>query len=390
MRLLSVCFLLLIFSASAKADADAEALCAQYGLTNVDCSCVSKRYDAYMMAAKEPRYQRVVAASYRYALDGDEEYLDILTAQQQDMQGTLRYQNRFESISGGDPGNIDDFFEGCAIEGAPMTPLPPLSAIPIHQKLYKACMDFYPDERSCQCQIAQTTDATTQTEAKAYYYSFNEKGNGSFEENNRLSAQKAGLSLEAFRAADTRARSKIGENYKGKVNCIALRWADGRAGRTAEQRAGVPLGFENYEEIAYVDPVAQAQAARADGEAMRAEAAAEIAAFKSGKLPAAEDAPAEKASRTVSTSAQGTPLEELLNGCESDGNDPSTCACLGGVFEKAAAGANDTVARQLAFMMSGGGGEAAAMQLMQQASPQDLAAAGQLFQQNIMSIMTCQ
>lgn len=373
---------------SAQADPGAKVQCAQYDLTNVDCTCVSKRYDAYMSVAAEPRYQALVKASYDAALSGDPDaYNEKLIALQRDMQAYMRFDAQFDSISGGFPANIDNFFEGCAIAGASKTPLPPVPSAPIYGKLYQACMDFYPDQRGCQCQVAQMGDVMSVQEAKAYYYSFNEKGNGSYDEENRKSAQKAGLSLEAYFAADKAARSKIGEYYRGKVNCSVLKWADGREGRSAAERAGTPVGFENVTQTTFVDPASEMEAARREAEAMKAQAQTDMASLPA--MPSAVGPQAQTVPKALGA-PQGTPLQTLLSGCEADGNAKSTCACLGGVFEQATVGASDSVARQLAFMMSGGGGEAGAMQMLQQASPQDLAQAGQLFQQNIMAVMTCQ
>lgn len=402
MRLFIAFVLMLVAAGPVHADPAAQSLCTQYNLTNVDCACVSKRYDGYMEAAQTRQYQSIVEASYRHALGAENDYLEKLSAMQQDLQMIMRYQQRFESISGGEPGNLDDFFAGCAIEGAPLTPLPALSSEPIHQKLYAACMEFYPDARNCQCQTAQIQDAASVSEAKAYYYSFNEKGNGTYEEEQSFSARKAGLSLEDFKAADRRARSKIGsDNYKGPVNCGVLRWADGRDGRSAQQRAGVPKGFENYKQSDDVDPMAsiqraqaeaaafaQGQAAQMDGgqiKALIASAQAEQAAYN--KQLAADKA------RGAQLTQQSTPRGLLDKGCASADTDPPVCQCLGGVFESAVASSNASkgAATQLALLMTGGemdGEDAAAM--MKSASPADLAAATQMFGANMMSIMNCQ
>jgi len=365
--------------------------CARYGLTNVDCACVAKRYDAYLDAAKEPRYQRIVKAGYDAALGDDAAFNQLMAALNQDLGAYMRYQNQFASISGGEPGNIDDFFDGCAIAGAEKTPLPPIPSAPIYGKIYNACMAFYPDQRSCQCQTAQIGEATTEREAKAYYYSFNEKGNAGLDEENRLAARRAGLSLEDYFAADKAARSKIGDNYSGPINCSVLRWADGRSGRSEAERAGVPKGFENYEATAFVDPREEMEAARRRGEAMKANARADIAAERDGVQHSAA-APETQASSPAkaSISASSSPRAILQNGCASADKPAAECGCLVEVFETASAGASPSVAKALAMIMGSGGlNEAQMMGLMQSGAAADIPAASQLLMQNFMQIQAC-
>jgi hypothetical protein len=388
----------------ATAQTDAQALCGQYNLPNVDCACVSKRYDAYMKAAQTAEYRKMVDASYRYALGAGGDFIEMLKAMYDDIEMTFNYQQRFESISGSEPDNIDDFFAGCAIKGAPLAPLPALSSQPIHQKLYKACMDFYPDQRSCQCQAAQIADATTIPEAKAYYYSFNEKGNGSFKEQQRLSAEKAGLSLNDFFAADKRARSKIGDNYEGSVQCGILRWADGREGRTAEERAGVPQGFENYQAPDKIETLADIQREQQDAADFARQQAAQtpmpdqasinaiIASAKAEQAAMEKKIEAEKA-RGAQLTSTTTPRAALDKGCAANDNEPAVCDCIGGVFDAAvkSSGASRGAAMQLAILMSGGAiGDADATAMIRSGNQQDLAVAGQLFAQNMMGIIGCQ
>lgn len=396
----------------AAAQIDAQGLCAQYNLTNVDCACVSKRYDAYISAAQTPEWRAMVASSYRYALGAGGDYVDRLTAMHQDLNKIMDYQQRFESIRGSEPANIDDFFAGCAIKGAPLTPLPALSSVPIHQKIYKACMDFYPDQRSCQCQSAQIAEATTIPEAKAYYYSFNEKGNGSFDEERQLSAQKAGLSLEDFSAADKRARSKIGENYKGPVQCGILRWADGREGRTAEERAGVPLGFENFKPAGKIETMADIQREQQDAAAFARQQAADFQRERAGQPPLPNEAQikaliasaeAEQAAMKEKRAAEKARGAQMMQdtspralfdkGCANADNSPSLCACLGGVFDTAVknAGASKGAATQLAVLMVGNGLEdSEAQAIMRSTSPADTQVAGQMLGQSIMGTLSCQ
>lgn len=396
----------------AAAQIDARGLCAQYKLTNVDCACVSKRYDAYISAAQTPEWRAMVAASYRYALGGGGDYIEKLQAMYNDIEKTFNYQQRFDSISGGEPDNIDDFFAGCAIKGAPLTPLPALSAAPIHQKIYKACMDFYPDERSCQCQAAQIAEATTIPEAKAYYYSFNEKGNASYDEERRLSAKKAGLSLEDFLAADGRARSKIGDYYQGPIQCGILRWADGREGRTAEERAGVPLGFENFKPAGKIETMADIQREQQDAAAFARQQAADFQRERAGQPPLPNEAQikaliasaeAEQAAMKEKRAAEKARGAQMMQdtspralfdkGCANADNSPSVCACLGDLFDQAVAssGASKSAATQLAILLIGDGiGEADGLAMLNSGSAQDMAAASQMLAQNVMGMMACQ
>ncbi|MEM9880151.1 MAG: hypothetical protein AAF862_12830 [Pseudomonadota bacterium] len=391
MRAFVICALWVLSIWPAYADRDAYEKCARYGLTNVDCACVSKRYDAYLDAANEPQYKRIVKAGYDAALGDDAAFNQLMMALRQDVQGYMRYQNQFTSISGGEPSNIDNFFEGCAIAGAAKTPLPPVPSAPIYGKIYAACMAFYPDQRSCQCQAAQIGDATSEREAKAYYYSFNEKGNGGFDEENRNAARKAGLTLDDYFAADKAARSKIGDNYSGAIHCSVLRWADGREGRSDAERAGIPKGFENYQATAFVDPKAEMEAARQRGEAMKAKSAAEIAAVRNGAIPsgALPEMPASSPPK-ASISASSSPRAILQNGCASADKPAAECSCLAEVFDTASAGASPGVTKALAMIMGSGGlDEMQMMRMMQSGAAADVPAASQLMMQNFMQIQAC-
>lgn len=381
---------------------DARSLCESLDRPNVDCACVTKRYEAYLAWAQTPAQKAIVRQAYPFSYGLENEYEAAFEAAMTSQEASLRLQLHFDPV-GGIPSGAGTFDKGCGIPGAPQVSLPAVPADPGAQKLYKACVDYPSDPRYCQCDVAMTASIMSQRELAAYYYSFNEQdksGPGDLESQDNYAAAKLGTSVDAYLTASRAARAKLKKVGDRNLNyCSSLRYGEENEGRSAAARAGTPVGFEDAVKSPSLEQL-QADIKR-DQDAARAEAEtlAMTDAQKAAMVAEAEAKTQQFNRQLEADKAKGTQLAEATSpralfdqNCPGAGNEPQTCQCLSKIFDDSvrSSGASDSVATQLAILMTGGGmddGDVIAM--MRSANPADMAAASQIFGANVMKVMTC-
>lgn len=399
-RCLIVMLFAVCFFAGPVSAQEALSQCNSLNRSNVDCACVSKRIDAYKARAATSAQQRYIIEGYKLALGSENDFEGAALASSQSDQQRLEMSFQFNGV-GGVPQNIEDYEKGCLIAGAPLTPLPNYTPGPVKEEWINYCMTSVGDLRSCHCSLATMDRRLSDTQFRYLFASYSDYSSGpalSREERYVYLANTYGTSPDTFKQVEAEARA-ITQNYRDQDEglCGALLWPDQRPGRSAEARAGTPVGFENPGGVTSLAEImkeqeeaaafARSQAAGQDAEnaAAMAQGAAQNEAF--------EQQLADSKVKGQALNAQSDPKALLEKSCVNDDNDQSYCSCLGTIFDDIvqSSGAGDGVATQLALLMSGGGLDDMDTQaMMQGATAQDLTQAGQLFGMNMMKLMSCQ
>ena len=347
-----------------------ESLCSSLDRTQVDCGCVGKRMATFLHVSPNAEFERMTEASYKVLLGIPADRLGAMEA----ALGTD--EKRFNVAAAYEPygGHLIEYEEGCVIEDATPTPLASFPPQDIYQRSFDACELSTGMARWCQCATASRADLLSPAEFEANFLSFTDYDgeDGSLEGLSKMRAGKMGLSPEAYDALVMSASEKLaaatdddGSLYSSN-RCDALTYGEdsqtgqvsSRLARTAEERAGAPVGLESID-VSRAAPRAQTGA----------EMLSEIAAEQQAALASAtrQSEGVEEAVREAQNSAELTQIRDGSNlpdtvsvvkrGClGEEGRSPAYCACLEAEFNrKIPASMSEGGKRMTAMMLVGAG-----------------------------------
>ena len=327
-----------------------QAACESLDRPNIDCACVGSRIATFNRVSPNAAAKTVIDQGYLFALALPNTFEESFEATMSDPMTAMVTTEAYE-VLGGRPENIEDYEEGCVIEGAAPAEFPLQSSAPSIVSYVSACTASTGDNRFCSCDANQKKRHISDREFEAYFRSFSDYSDGDAMSSAELSEMRGramGISAEAFDQLQADARAKMSEHEEADaMYCSAMTWADDRPGADEETR--LLAGFEP--------------------------GVAELLTDRVEPSPPSDDGPLTTARRIVS------------DACTADGNTDQYCVCYQDEFEArvVASAPTENIALAWALMGTGGSGLATSeyMRLMQSLPQSDHQAAGMMFMQTM-------
>lgn len=347
-----------------------EALCSSLDRTHVDCGCVGKRLATFLHVSPNTDFERMTEASYKVLLGIPADRTGAMEAALGSDEKRLNIAAAYEPHGG----HLIEYEEGCVIAGAAPTPLASFPPQDIYQRSFEACELSTGAARWCQCDTAGRADLLSPAEFEANFLSFADYDgeDGSREGLSKMRAGKMGLAPEAYDALVISASQKLaaatdddGSLY-GSNRCHALTYGEdsqsglisNRIARTAEERAGPPVGLESID-VSRAAPRAQTGAEMLSGIAVEQQEAFDAATRQAEGVE--DEARAAQNSAELKQIRDGSNLANITSvverGClGEDGRSPAYCACLEAEFNrKIPADMSEGGKRMTAMMLVGAG-----------------------------------
>lgn len=346
---LNLCFIAAIHANQANMYKQQESLylemCSSLNRPNVDCSCVAKAHATYSHLSPNQQYADFLIEKYKLNIgmpnkidEAFERYLagrNIQTAQ-------IEMYNAFSEYESYDP-----FYEevnGCVIDNTSKVLVPALPNDPVFKEIYDYRVSSTGTKRLERCIINETSKVLSSNELAALHYVYYRGVNAD------TLKQKLGMGEQEARLSADNASTKF-KNYQQSVRnignyCAALLAAEEistgniikRFVRSAEQRAGTPVGLESIDvsvdrglvvnklgpEIATLQADADAIKRSSSMQNQNKDAAT---AFKDSNA-------AKQAQALLETEAMSASQELLSKGCTQAGQTNTFCDCFVSGFLK--------------------------------------------------------
>ena len=328
----------------------ARAACESLDRPNIDCACVGSRIATFNRVSPNSAAKAVIDQGYLHALALPNTFLESYEATMSDPMTAMVTTEAYE-VLGGRPENIEEYEQGCVIEGATPVQFPLQSTTPSFVSYVAACTASTGDNRFCSCDANRKMRHVSDREFEAYFRSFSDYSDGdalSSAELSEMRGRAMGISAEAFDQLQAEARAKLSPHEEANAMfCDAMTWADDRPGADEETR--LLAGFEP--------------------------GVAELLTDRSEPIPRSTEGPLQTARRIVSEA------------CTADGNTDQYCTCYKDEFETrvVATAPSENIALAWALMGTGGSGLATSeyMRLTQSLPQSDHQAAGMMFMQTM-------
>ena len=327
-----------------------KAACESLDRPNIDCACGGSRIATFNRVSPNSAAKAVIDQGYLFALALPNAYLESFEAIMSDPMTAMVTMEAYD-VLGGRPENIEDYEEGCVIEGVAPAEFPLPAATPSLVSYVAACTTSTGDNRFCSCDANRKMRHVSDREFEAYFRSFSDYSDGDAMSSAELSEMRGramGISAEAFDQLQADARAKMGPHEEtDAMYCSAMTWADDRPG--ADEEVRLSAGFEP--------------------------GVAEVLTDRAQPIAQPDEGALTTARRIVS------------DACTADGNTDQYCACYQDEFETrvVASAESENIALAWALMGTGGSGLSTSEHLrLTQSLPQsDHQAAGMMFVQTM-------
>ena len=224
---------------------DALAACQSLNRSNIDCGCVASRVDVFDRVSPSEQAREVIHQSYLYALGLENTLEPAFEALMSNPMQAIAAAEAYDSV-GGQPSSIQEFEQGCVIQGAEIASLPQPSSSPAAQNYTQLCSSIASGERWCSCTTARIEATLGQPDADAYLWGMADVRTVEPEDRERSYQQRGaqmGLSGDAFEALLTEARASYSQvEEQDSLYCEAMTWADTEPGLSTSARSNA--GFE--------------------------------------------------------------------------------------------------------------------------------------------------
>ncbi|MEQ3746308.1 MAG: hypothetical protein ABNH53_08780 [Henriciella sp.] len=327
-----------------------QAACESLDRPNIDCACVASRIATFNRVSPNDAAKAVIDQGYLFALAMPNTFSESFEAAMSDPMSAMVTVEAYE-VLGGRPENIEDYEEGCAIEGAAPTQFPLQSTTSSLISYVSACTASTGDNRFCSCDANRKMRHVSDREFEAYFRSFSDYSDGDATSSAELSEMRGramGISAAAFHELQAQARAKISSHEEADaMYCSAMTWADSQPGFDEKTRL--------------------------------------LAGFEPGVAEILTDRP--EPSEQSNAGPLSTARQIVSDACMADGNSDQYCACYQDEFETrvVAAAPSENVTLAWALMGTSGSGLATTerMRLTQSLPQSDHQAAGMMFMQTM-------